>query len=67
MFANHLVVDERLINRREVFPLEVLDDRDLQGGLIIDVLDESGYRVKPGCVCRPPPSLAGDELVAAVG
>jgi hypothetical protein len=45
--------------------LEVLDDRDLEGGVVVDVLDEGRDRVHPGEPRGPPAPLTGDDLEAA--
>jgi len=47
--------------------LKVLDDRDLEGGLVVDLLDERWNHVQAGALGRSPATLAGDQLVVAVG
>src|SRR5205807_1181501 len=66
MFADHAVVHRRLVERGEVFPLEVLDDGDLEGRVVVDLLHQRGNRRQarsPGCA---PATLAGDELEEVV-
>ena len=46
VLADHAVVHRRLVERRDVLALEVLDDRDLERRVVVDVLDERGDR---GC------------------
>ena len=63
---DHPVVHRRLVERRDVLPLEVLDDRDLHRGLVVDVLDQC----RDGHVARelrcPPAALARDQLEAVL-
>jgi hypothetical protein len=67
VLANHLVVDHGFVDRGEILALEVLDDRDLERGLVVDLFDEGGDRGQSGTLCRSPAALAGDQLVVAVG
>ena len=60
--ADHPVVHRRLVQRRQVLALEVLDDRDLHRGLVIDVLDHRWDGGEAGGLRRSPAALAGDEL-----
>jgi Asp-tRNA(Asn)/Glu-tRNA(Gln) amidotransferase A subunit family amidase len=48
MFVDHAVVHRRFVERRQVLALEVLDDRDLEGGVVVDVLDQGGDRLEAG-------------------
>ena len=66
MVADHPVVHRRLVERREVLALEVLDDRDLERGVVVDLLDEGRDRLEAGGLRRAPAALAGDELELAV-
>ena len=66
MVANHAVVHRRFVERGEVLALEVLDDRDLQGRVVVDLLDEGGDRREARGFRRAPAALAGDELELAV-
>jgi hypothetical protein len=66
MLPNHPVVHRRLVERREILALEVLDDRDLARRVVVDVLDERRDRFEPGHLGGTPASLAGDELEAPV-
>jgi hypothetical protein len=50
VLADHLVVDEGLVDGREVLALEVLDDRDLEGGLVVDLLDQGRDDVQAGAL-----------------
>ena len=40
VFPDHAVVHRRFVERGEVLALEVLDDRDLEGRVVVDVFDE---------------------------
>ena len=44
VLPDHAVVHRRLVEGRDVLALEVLDDRDLERGVVVDVLDEGGDR-----------------------
>src|SRR3954453_10314892 len=66
MLVDHPVVHRRLLERRKVLALKVLDDRDLERGVVVDLLDERRDRFKPGLPGRSPASLAGDELIAVL-
>jgi hypothetical protein len=64
VILDHPVIHHRFIERREVLALEVLDDGDLECGLVVDLLDECGDRLEPGGPRRSPSPLPRDELVA---
>ncbi len=53
------------VEGRKVLALEVLDDRYLEGSLIVDLLDQGGYRILPGADGGPPSAFPGDQLVTA--
>jgi hypothetical protein len=61
---DHPVVHRRLFERRQVLALEVLDDRDLEGCLVVEILDERRHGLEAGLPGRAPAPLAGDELVS---
>ncbi len=64
VFADHPVVHRRFIEWRDVLALEVLDDRDLERGVVVDLLDQRRDRQQAGDLGRAPAALAGDQLVA---
>jgi len=66
VLADHPVEHRRFLERREVLALEVLDDRDLESGVVVDLLDEGRDRRDAGLARRSPAALAGDQLVAVV-
>ena len=66
MLAHHAVVHRGFIERRDVLALEVLDDGDLERGVVVDVLDQRRDRLKAGLLRGAPPALAGDQLVAVL-
>ena len=66
VLADHAVVHRRLVERRDVLALEVLDDRDLERGVVVDVLDDRGDRQLARDLRRAPAALARDQLEAAV-
>ena len=53
-----------LVDRVEVLALEVLDHRQLEDALIVEVEDARGDLVEVGLDAGAEPTLAGDELVA---
>src|SRR5690606_27486517 len=54
-----------LLDRVEIGPLHVLDDRELEDLLVGEVARDDGNGVEPGLLRGPPAPLAGDDLVAA--
>ncbi len=66
MLGRHALVHERFIEGRQVLPLEILDDRDLEGGVVVDVLDDRPNLAQPGDLGRSPSPLTCDELVSPV-
>jgi hypothetical protein len=70
LLVSHVeLVDEplqarRLFHRVEVFPLNVLDQRHRQRGFVRDFPYQRRDFLQTGHLRRPPPPLAGDELVA---
>ncbi len=63
VLLDHPVVHHRFLERREVLALEVLDDRDLEGGVVVQLFDEGRDRGEPAGLGRAPAPFAGDELV----
>ena len=61
--VGHLLVDHRLIEGREVLALEVLDERDLEGGRVVEALDDRRDRFLACDLRRTPAPFAGDDLV----
>ena len=56
-----------LVDRVEVLPHDVLDQRRLQPLCLVRPADDRGDGREPGFAGRAPAPLAGDELVATVG
>src|SRR5439155_3959342 len=56
--VGHLLVDDRLVERREVLPLQVLDERDLERRRVVESLDDRGDRLLARELRSPPPPLA---------
>src|SRR5262249_32790549 len=50
----------RLFQGREVLPLEILDQRDLER--IVDAAEQRGQAIDPGPLGGAEPSLAGEDL-----
>ena len=63
-FADQPFVSFGLFDRVQVLPLDVLEDRDFQRLLIVEVADNDGYFVKPRLLGGAPAPLAGDDLKA---
>src|SRR5439155_25919898 len=63
--ADHPVVHRRLIERRQILALKVLDDGDLERSLVVDVLDERRDRFESGLPGGTPAALPGDQLERA--
>ena len=57
----------RLLDDVEVLPRHVLDQRELEGIGVVAVAHDGRDRVEAGELRRPPPALAGDQLVGAAG
>ena len=60
---DQLLVGGRLLERVEVLAVEVLDQGLLEAVGLVGRLDQDGDGLQPGPPGRPPPALAGDELV----
>jgi hypothetical protein len=65
-FANQSLIRLRFFHRIEVFALQVLNERDLQDGVISRFANQSGYFRKTRQLGRPPAPLSGDQLKEAV-
>ena len=63
VLMDHPIEHRGFVERREVLALEVLDDRDLQGRVVVDVLDQGRDRRQSGLPGGPPATLAGNDLV----
>ena len=63
MFVDHPVVHRGFIEWRQVLALEVLDDRDLERRVVVDLLDQGGDRLEPGETRCAPAAFARDDLV----
>ena len=62
VLPDHPVVHRGLIERREVLALQILDDRDLECRVVVELLHERRDRAEPGSLRRAPAALTGDEL-----
>ena len=60
---DELLVRRRLLEGVQVLPVEVLHQGLLEAVRIVRHLDEHRDLLEPGPPGRPPPPLAGDELV----
>ena len=67
VLLGHALEHVGLFERRDVFALQVLDDGDLERGLLVEVLDDDGHLSQAGHLRRPPAALTGDDLVPPVG
>src|SRR5438093_563693 len=65
--VGHLLVDDGLVERGEVFALQVLDERDLERGRVIEALDDGRDRLFACELGRAPAALARDDLVPVTG
>jgi hypothetical protein len=68
--AQTVVVDEPLkrrgyFNGIQVFPLNVLDEGDLDQAVIRNILNQDGDGPKPSDFCGAPPTLSGHEFETA--
>jgi hypothetical protein len=64
VIADHPVIHRRLLEGRQILALKVLDDRDLERRVVVDVLDEGGQGLEPGGLRCTPATLARDQLIA---
>ena len=62
---DQLAIAGRLLDRVEVGALHVLDDRELEHFLVVELAHDDRHRVQAGLLRRAPAALAGDDLVAA--
>ena len=65
MLVDQLLVAERFLDRVEVGALDVLDDRELERGAVVDVAHDDRDLRQPRALRRAPAAFAGDDLVAA--
>ncbi len=63
MLVDHAVVHRGFVERRQVLALEVLDDRDLERRVVVDLFDQGGDGLESGETRRAPATLAGHDLV----
>ena len=63
MLVDHSIEHRRFVEWREVLALKVLDDRDLERGVVVDVLDQRRDGPESGLPGGAPAALAGDDLV----
>ena len=63
-FVEQPPVGGRLVDRIEVLPLDVLDQRDLQQLVVADLAHDHGRPQEAGNLRGAPPALAGDDLEA---
>ena len=54
----------RLLERIQVLPLDVLDQRHGQRGRVVDWLDQHRYQVEPSKLSRPNDDTSHDERLA---
>ena len=57
----------RFFDRRKPLAGDVLDEPDQQGIAVVRVAHDRRQRRDPRLARRPPPTLAGDDLVATLG
>src|SRR2546422_2579563 len=65
-FREETLVSARLVHRREVVTLQVLDQRKRQSGAVVHFALHGGDLLPAERLARPQPPLAGDQLEAAV-
>ena len=58
-------VRARFLDRGELLPGDVLDEREQERVAIVRLADERGQGLEPGLARGAPAALAGDQLVAA--
>ena len=63
-FVDQAVERARLFERIQVLALDVLDERDRDGGFVRDAPDDCGNVAEARDLRRAPAALAGDDLVA---
>jgi hypothetical protein len=51
------------LNCVQVLALDILDQRDLGRGRLVEFANKRGDRVQPRPLCRPPSAFAGDDLI----
>jgi hypothetical protein len=66
VLVDHPVVHRRLFEGRQVLALEVLDDRDLERGVVVDLFDQRLDRREARLLRGAPAAFAGDQLVAVL-
>src|SRR3546814_1799263 len=60
-----LAIGLRLLDRIEVFALDILDQRDFQRFRLVEIPDDGGDAVKLRALRRPPPAFSRDDLEPA--
>jgi hypothetical protein len=53
--------------RIEILPMQIFDQRHLDGLLVVERLDDRWNFLQSNSLCRSPPSLSGDQLIDPVG
>ena len=61
---DQVAIAARLLDRIEVRPLHVFDQRDLEQLLVVELPHNDGNRMQPGLLRRAPAPLAGNDLEA---
>src|SRR2546423_8909716 len=61
--VRHLLVNDGFVERRQVLALQVLYERDLERGRIVEALDDCRDRLFSGELRRPPAALPRDDFV----
>ena len=60
--AHQPLVAGCLLDRVEIGPLDVFEDREFQGGPVVDLDDDHRHLIEARPLRRPPAPLAGHDL-----
>ncbi len=63
-FLNQAIESLRLLDGIQVFALEVFDERDFQGFLVGNVVNDDGNAVHGDKLCGAPAAFASEELIS---